>query len=76
MSNVPSELKFLPSHEWVSVDGDVATVGVSDRQGVAERLVLLQPQVQFSAHRAQGGGPLPKLREPVGVGCAAVYPRC
>ncbi len=30
MSNVPSELKFLSSHEWVSVDGDVATVGVSD----------------------------------------------
>ena len=30
MSNVPSELKFLPSHEWVSIDGDVATIGVSD----------------------------------------------
>jgi len=30
MSNVPSELKFLSSHEWVSVDGNVATVGVSD----------------------------------------------
>ncbi len=30
MSNVPSELKFLSSHEWVSVDGDVATIGVSD----------------------------------------------
>jgi glycine cleavage system H protein len=30
MSNVPSELRFLSSHEWVSVDGDVATIGVSD----------------------------------------------
>lgn len=30
MSNVPSELKFLSSHEWVSVDGEVATIGVSD----------------------------------------------
>ena len=30
MSNVPSELKFMSSHEWVSVAGDVATVGVSD----------------------------------------------
>ena len=30
MSNVPSELKFLSTHEWVEVDGDVATVGVSD----------------------------------------------
>lgn len=30
MSNVPSELKFLSSHEWASVEGDVATIGVSD----------------------------------------------
>ncbi len=30
MSNVPSELKFLSSHEWVQVEGDVATIGVSD----------------------------------------------
>ncbi len=30
MSNVPTELKFLSSHEWVLVDGDVATIGVSD----------------------------------------------
>lgn len=25
----PNSLKFLPTHEWVSVDGDVATVGIS-----------------------------------------------
>jgi glycine cleavage system H protein len=30
MSNVPSELKFLSSHEWVLVDGDKATIGISD----------------------------------------------
>lgn len=30
MSNVPSELKFLSSHEWVLVEGDIATIGVSD----------------------------------------------
>jgi glycine cleavage system H protein len=30
MSEVPSELKFLSSHEWVLVEGNVATVGVSD----------------------------------------------
>lgn len=30
MSNVPSELKYLSSHEWVLVENDVATVGVSD----------------------------------------------
>jgi glycine cleavage system H protein len=30
MSNVPAELKFLSSHEWVLVEGDIATIGVSD----------------------------------------------
>lgn len=26
----PSGLKFTESHEWVRVDGDVATIGISD----------------------------------------------
>ncbi len=30
MSDVPSELKFLSSHEWVMVSDGVATIGVSD----------------------------------------------
>ncbi len=30
MSEVPSELKFLSSHEWVLVEDNIATVGISD----------------------------------------------
>jgi len=30
MSNVPAELKYTKSHEWVSLDGDTATVGITD----------------------------------------------
>jgi glycine cleavage system H protein len=30
MSNVPSDLKYAKSHEWVSVAGDIATVGITD----------------------------------------------
>lgn len=30
MSDVPSELKFLSSHEWVLVEGNTATIGVTD----------------------------------------------
>jgi glycine cleavage system H protein len=30
MSNVPSDLKYAKSHEWVRVDGDFATVGITD----------------------------------------------
>ncbi len=29
MSNYPADLKYRPSHEWVRIEGDVATVGVS-----------------------------------------------
>jgi len=30
MSNVPSDLKYAKSHEWVRLQGDAATVGISD----------------------------------------------
>ncbi len=28
--NVPSNLKYTDDHEWIKVDGDTATVGVTD----------------------------------------------
>ncbi len=28
--NVPSDLKYTKDHEWVRVEGDVATVGITD----------------------------------------------
>jgi glycine cleavage system H protein len=30
MSEVPTELKFLSTHEWVLVEDGIATIGVSD----------------------------------------------
>ena len=30
MANVPSDLKYAKSHEWVRAAGDVATVGITD----------------------------------------------
>lgn len=30
MSKTPTELKYAATHEWVRVEGDVATVGISD----------------------------------------------
>jgi glycine cleavage system H protein len=30
MSNIPSDLKYAKSHEWVKVSGTEATVGISD----------------------------------------------
>jgi glycine cleavage system H protein len=28
--NVPSNLKYTKDHEWIRVDGDIATVGITD----------------------------------------------
>lgn len=28
--NIPSDLKYTKDHEWVRIDGDVATVGITD----------------------------------------------
>ncbi|MCX6926406.1 MAG: glycine cleavage system protein GcvH [Verrucomicrobia bacterium] len=30
MANVPTDLKYAKTHEWVRVSGDVATVGITD----------------------------------------------
>lgn len=30
MSNIPAELKYAKSHEWIRVEGDTATVGITD----------------------------------------------
>ena len=28
--NTPSELKYTKDHEWVRIDGDIATIGITD----------------------------------------------
>jgi glycine cleavage system H protein len=28
--SVPAELRYTPEHEWVSVEGDAATIGITD----------------------------------------------
>ncbi len=28
--NIPSELKYTKDHEWINIEGDVATIGITD----------------------------------------------
>ena len=28
--NVPADLKFTKDHEWIKLDGDIATIGITD----------------------------------------------
>jgi glycine cleavage system H protein len=30
MSNIPSDLKYTKSHEWIRVEGNTATIGITD----------------------------------------------
>jgi len=64
MSNVPSELKFLPSHEWVAVDGDVATVGVSDHaQELLGDLVFVElPEVDSAISAGDSVGVIESVK--------------
>jgi glycine cleavage system H protein len=41
--NVPSELKYTKDHEWVKIDGNVATVGITDfAQGELGDIVFVE----------------------------------
>ena len=28
--NIPNELKYTKDHEWIAIDGEIATVGITD----------------------------------------------
>jgi len=28
--NIPKDLKYTKDHEWIKVDGDIATIGITD----------------------------------------------
>jgi glycine cleavage system H protein len=30
MSKIPADMKYTKSHEWVRVEGDIATIGITD----------------------------------------------
>src|SRR6267143_1589225 len=47
MANVPSDLKYAKSHEWVKGAGEVATVGISDfaQQELTDVVFVELPQV-------------------------------
>lgn len=58
MANVPEELHYSKDHEWVRVDGDVATVGITDYAqnslGDVVYVELPKPGEQFSANESFG----------------------
>jgi glycine cleavage system H protein len=45
--NIPENLKYTKDHEWVSVEGDVATVGITDfAQGELGDIVFVEIETE------------------------------
>ncbi|HMB63223.1 MAG TPA: glycine cleavage system protein GcvH [Eudoraea sp.] len=41
--NIPAELKYTKDHEWISIDGEIATVGITDfAQGELGDIVYIE----------------------------------
>lgn len=45
--NIPEELKYTKDHEWIRVDGDIATIGITDfAQGELGDIVFLEIETE------------------------------
>lgn len=58
MANVPEDLHYTKDHEWVRLEGEVATVGITDHAqhslGDVVYVELPKPGDSFDAHEAFG----------------------
>ena len=58
MSNIPENLRFSKDHEWVAVDGDIATVGITDyaQHSLGDVVYVDMPRSgdKFNLHEAFG----------------------
>jgi glycine cleavage system H protein len=58
MANIPENLRYSKDHEWVSVEGDIATIGITDYAqsslGDVVYIDLPKPGDKFNAHTAFG----------------------
>ena len=45
--NIPENLKYTKDHEWVSIDGDIATIGITDfAQGELGDIVYVEVETE------------------------------
>jgi glycine cleavage system H protein len=45
--NIPSDLKYTSDHEWIKVDGDVVTIGITDfAQGELGDIVYVEIETE------------------------------
>ena len=58
MANIPEDLRYSKDHEWIRVDGDVATIGITDyaQHSLGDVVYIDMPRVgdKFGTHEAFG----------------------
>lgn len=58
MSNIPENLRYSKDHEWVEVNGDVASIGITDyaQHALGDVVYIDMPRVgdKLNAHEAFG----------------------
>ncbi|MBX3283484.1 MAG: glycine cleavage system protein GcvH [Acidobacteria bacterium] len=58
MSNIPENLRYSKDHEWIAVDGDVATIGITDyaQHSLGDVVYVDLPRVgdKFETHDSFG----------------------
>lgn len=58
MSNIPENLRYSKDHEWVLVDGDVASIGITDyaQHSLGDVVYIDMPRVgdKLSSHESFG----------------------
>jgi glycine cleavage system H protein len=58
MSNIPENLRYSKDHEWISAEGEVASIGITDyaQTSLGDVVYIDLPRVgdKFSAHEAFG----------------------
>lgn len=58
MSNIPENLRYSKDHEWVLVDGEIATIGITDyaQHSLGDVVYIDMPRVgdKFGTHEAFG----------------------
>ena len=58
------DLKYAPSHEWVRVDGDIATVGISDFavKELTDLVYMELPAVGAAVKKGEGFGQVESVK--------------
>lgn len=58
MSNIPENLRYSKDHEWVNVDGEIASIGITDyaQHSLGDVVYVDMPRVgdKFGTHEAFG----------------------